>query len=173
MNLEGNYCSKILSEWYDIAYPIINNPEFQRRKNFRHHGKVSVYDHVIKVSIHAFIMAKSKGLDYKSACIAGLLHDFYETPWEEDKEYKPLLKRHAFTHAENALINARKYFPEYMNPIVEDAILRHMFPLNRKHPKYKEGWIITIADKKVSVECFREIDFFYNTFLAIIGGNKC
>jgi len=169
--MNGNYCSKLLNEWYEIAYPIITHPEFQRRKTYKHHGEISVYDHVIRVSIYSYILAKKRGLDYKSALIAGLLHDFYETPWMEIKKREPLFKKHGFTHARNALNNARKYFPEYMNPIVENAILRHMFPLNITPPKYREAWLVSIADKRVSGECFHEPQFFTKTFLST-GGNR-
>lgn len=155
-----SFLDNSLNEWYDIVQPILNNPEFQKRKKYMHHGTISVYDHVLNVSILAYKKAKSHNLDAKSAAIAGLLHDFYETPWMEDKEKKPIFKRHGFTHAQNALENAKKYFPNLLNPIIEDAILHHMFPLNIKPPKHRIGWIVTLSDKKVSLECFREVTFF-------------
>ena len=42
-----------------------------------------------------------------------------------------------------------------MNPIVENCIERHMFPLNITPPKYKESWIVTMADKKDSLEVLK------------------
>ena len=149
-----------LDEWYKNIKPIIEHPEFQKRKQYMHHGNISVYDHTLNVSLLAYKMAKKRKLDTKSASIAGILHDFYETPWMEDTEKKPLFKRHGFTHAKNALNNAKKYFNEYLNPVIEDAILRHMFPLNIKPPKHRIGWILTLADKRVSIECMTEPKFF-------------
>ena len=48
--------------------------------------------------------------------------------------------------------NAYKYFPELMNERIANIIERHMFPLTGIPPKYKEGWIITYVDKKVSLD---------------------
>lgn len=163
-----NFLDYPLNEWYEIAEPILNHSEFQKRKRFMHHGTISVYDHVVIVSILAFEMAKKRGLDVKSATLAGLLHDFYETPWMEDKEKKPFFQRHGFTHAKNALNNAKKYFPEYLNPIIEDSIIKHMFPLNVRPPKYRIGWILTLADKRVSLECLHEATFFKALFKGVV-----
>lgn len=164
-----NILNDNLSEWYEIVKPILDNPEFQKRKNFNHHGTITVYEHTMRVSILNYKMAKRLHLDYKSAAIAGLLHDFYYKPWMEDHEWKPLFKRHGFTHAKDALENSRKVFPELMNKKIENSILRHMFPLNICPPKYLEGWLLTIADKKVSLECIHQIGFYKDLYFGIKG----
>lgn len=56
---------------------------------------------------------------------------------------------HGFVHAREALYNSRKVFPHLMNNRIEDIILKHMFPLNIRLPKYKETWIVTLIDKNV------------------------
>jgi len=111
-----------------------------------------VYDHSLRVSFDAFCIAKKYKLDYKSVAIAGLLHDFYDKPWQEITEKKPLLQMHGFTHAKEALDNSKKYFGHLMNERVENSILRHMFPLNKILPKYKEGWLIVLVDKADSMD---------------------
>lgn len=142
------------TEWETIVNPIINSPEFLKRKTFRHHGDVTVYEHSIKVSKLSYKLAKRLHTDYKSAAIAGILHDFYTTPWQEDTERKPLFKKHGFTHAKIALTNAREFYPKYLNPKIENAILRHMFPLNPIPPRYLIGYIVTISDKVKSMDMF-------------------
>ena len=57
------------------------------------------------------------------------------------------------------MINAHKYFPNLMNEKIDDIILRHMFPLNKIPPKYKEGWIVTTVDKYISLEVFKNPKF--------------
>ena len=74
---------------------------------------------------------------------------------QEDKEKHKFFEQHGFTHAKNSLNNCHKYFNQYLNVEIEDAILRHMFPLNIKPPKYKIGWVVTLADKMVSMEVFK------------------
>ncbi len=142
-------------EYEEIVKEIIEHPEFQKRKKYAHHGDITVYDHCLKVSKKAYSLARFFHTDYKSAAIAGLLHDFYEKPWQDDPEKHKFFEQHGFTHAKNAKDNARQYFAKYMTPEIENAILRHMFPLNIKPPRYKVGWIVTLADKIVSLEVFK------------------
>ena len=138
-------------EYYSIINEILKNEEFQKRKNFMHHGNLSVYDHSLAVSKLSYTLAKRLKKDYRSAAIGGLLHDFYVNPWQEIKEKQKLLKKHGFTHALDAKNNAKLYFPNLLNKKVENIIERHMFPLNVIPPKYIESWIVTFVDKYVSM----------------------
>ena len=144
-------------EYYNIVFDIIKNEEFQKRKLYKHHGDISVYDHSLAVSKLAYIMAKKMNADYKSAAIGGLLHDFYYKPWQNNKKKVSLFKKHGFVHAKEAHDNSYIFFPELMNDKIDNIILRHMFPLNKIPPKYLEGWIVTMADKYVSLEVFKDI----------------
>ena len=146
-------------EYYKIVKEILEHPEFIKRKNFKHHSNISVYDHCLAVSKLSYKIARKMKLDYKSAAIGGLLHDFYTKPWQECTEKKKLLEQHGFTHAKDALMNAHKYFPNLMNEKIDNIILRHMFPLNKVPPKYKEGWIVTTVDKYISLEVFKNPKF--------------
>ncbi len=146
-------------EYRKIVKPILENEEFLKRKEFPHHYKESVYTHVLRVSYDCYKIGKKLNLDYESLAIAGLLHDFYETPWQSNFEHKSLFQKHGFTHAENARKNALKYFPNLMNEKIESMIKTHMFPLNKSIPKYKESWILTIVDKADS------IDFLFHPLL--------
>lgn len=149
------------SDYYLIVNKILENDEFLKRKKYRHHGDISVYEHSLSVSILSYNMAKKINLlfgkiilnEYDVA-VGALLHDFYYKPYTEDHEKKPLLKKHGFVHAREAMENSKKFFPQLMDKKIENIILRHMFPLNIIPPKYLESWIITIADKYVSMEVF-------------------
>ena len=150
-------------EYYKIIKDILKSDEFQKRRNFPHHGKITVYDHSLAVSKLSYKIAKILKVDYRSAAIGGLLHDFYEKPWQTNKK-KKILEKHGFTHAREAMLNSRKYFPELMNEKIENIILRHMIPLNKIPPKYIEGWIVTLADKYVSLETVKNPRFFLDLF---------
>lgn len=159
-------------EYYEIIKKILENEEFQKRKKYKHHGSITVYDHSLKVSQLAYrISKKFKSMDSKSIAIGGLLHDFYDKPWQENKEKKPFLKKHGFVHAHEALVNAEIHFPEYMNVKTRNIIERHMFPLNKIPPKYKEAWLITMVDKWVSLEVLLHPTFFIKLF-GIRGGKS-
>lgn len=142
-------------EFLNIVSPILKHPEFKKRKDWKHHEDVSLYEHLLIVSYLSYKICKRKNLNYRDAAIGGLLHDFYYKPWQENVlQKKPFFKQHGFIHAKEAKYNAYKYFPKYMNKRVENIIERHMFPLNIIPPKYKEGWIVTYVDKKVSLTVF-------------------
>lgn len=144
-------------EFYQLAEPILRNSEFQRRRKFLHHQD-SVYEHSLRVAWTAYKMAKKiqkyKKINMQNVVIGALLHDFYLKPWRENKKRVPW-EMHGFTHGKIASSNAYQFFPSFMNQRVEDSIKRHMFPLTIIPPRYIEGWIITMADKYVSMEVFK------------------
>lgn len=84
--------------------------------------------------------------------IAGLLHDFYANDWQNNTKKRKLKEMHGFVHAKDAAQNAKKFFPELVDDKIYDMILTHMFPLNKRLPKYKESWILTFVDKVDSME---------------------
>lgn len=139
-------------EFFELIKPIIKHPEFQKRKEYMHHIGESVYEHTLRVSFDSYKIAKKLKWDYKAAAIGGILHDFYDKPWQNTQEKRPFLKKHGFVHAEEARQNAWKYFPDEMNRKVEDIIKKHMFPLNKRPPRYKESWLISFVDKADSMD---------------------
>lgn len=50
-----------------------------------------------------------------------------------------------------------------LNQVEEDIIRKHMFPLTRFPPKYKESLLVCIADKICTV-----YEFFYNDYIATL-----
>lgn len=140
----------------EIVDFIIKHPEFQKRKKYMHHENESVYDHSIAVSKLAYKIAVLLHLKNKEdIAIGALLHDFYNKPWQDNMEHKKLFQKHGFVHAKEANINAKIYFSEIMNPKIEDMILKHMFPLNIKPPRYIGSWIVTFSDKIISIKVFK------------------
>lgn len=148
--LKDNFSEYI--EFYNIIEPFVSHQEFVKRKDFSHHINESVYEHTLRVSFDCFKIGKKLKLDYKSLTIAALLHDFYEKPWQYDKEKKPILQMHAFTHAHNAVLNAKKHFGSKITPKIANIMETHMFPVNKKIPRSKEAWILTLVDKADSMD---------------------
>lgn len=149
------------SEYYGIVKDILEHPEFLKRKDYIHHENCSVYEHCLMVSILSYLWAKKWSWDYRSAAIGGLLHDFYDKPWQTS-DHKLMahpktkfLKQHGFIHASQAVKNAYLFFPQIMNLRIENIIKRHMFPLNITPPRYKESWIVTLVDKYVSMDVLK------------------
>ena len=109
------------------------------------HGSTTTLEHSINVSFLSYKIAKKLKMDYKSVARAGLLHDLFLYDWHQIPKERKLLKKHGFTHSKTALDNAIKHFD--LNEKEMDIILKHMWPLTFVPPVYKEGWIVTIADK--------------------------
>ena len=140
-------------EYLKIVDIILGSKEFQKRKNWIHHENCSLYEHCLAVSYLSYRICKKRKWNYKDAAIGGLLHDFYLSPWQDHMPEKvPFFIQHGFVHAHEAMENAYKFFPELMNDRVANIIERHMFPLNIIPPKYKEGWVVTYADKRLSMD---------------------
>ena len=92
-------------EYIDIVDKILENKEFKKRENYKHHGDKSVYNHSIEVSFLAYKISKKLGLDYQDTAIGGLLHDFFFLFWHLTKKEKNIFKKHGFTHAKQAYEN--------------------------------------------------------------------
>ena len=145
---------KMDDEYIKITKEILSHPEFIKRKQYVHHENRSVYAHCLVVSVYSYNIAKKIGLNYKEVAISGLLHDFYYNDWQLSKEKRAFFKLHGFVHAKEALENAKLCFPTMINKKVENAIKRHMFPLNVVPPLYFESWLICVIDKYCSCEIF-------------------
>ncbi|MBR3673555.1 MAG: HDIG domain-containing protein [Clostridia bacterium] len=112
-------------------------------KEFRQHYDTSCFEHCKNVAFISYKICKKLNLDYKSAARAGMLHDLFLYDWRKRQDGRKGL--HAFTHPRTALENSKKIFE--LNEKEEDIILKHMWPLTVKLPKYSESYIVTIADK--------------------------
>ncbi|MDR0552115.1 MAG: hypothetical protein LBG72_08905, partial [Spirochaetaceae bacterium] len=82
----------------------------------------------------------------KALVRAALLHDFFLYDWHDEWKLD-----HGWTQPITAAENARKYFnvseKEY------SLIRTHMWPWKLLHPpRYKEGWLICLSDKIVSLK---------------------
>ncbi len=142
-----------------IVRDLINNELVIKMKDYIQHGNTTCYQHCVNVSYYSYIISKRLKLDYLSAARAGLLHDFFLYDWHNLNEKVPLFKMHGFTHPQKALDNAKKHFE--LNEKEEDIILKHMWPLTVKLPKYKESLIIIIVDKVCCIsEFFKEKKWF-------------
>lgn len=144
------------NEFIEIIKDIITNDTVLQMKNFRQHYNINCFMHCLHVAYYSYVISKKFNLDYKSSARAGMLHDLFLYDWRiKQKDRKGL---HAFTHPRYALENASKLFD--LNDKEQDIILKHMWPLTIKLPKYKESYVITIADKYSTI---RETFFSYKS----------
>ena len=120
----------------------------QREKRFIQHANVSTHDnslHVAEMSLTLAHLFRFK-LDEESLVRGALLHDFFLYDWH-DKTAMP--KAHAYLHPLIAYDNAKKEFK--LNIIEKNIIQSHMFPIGIVMPKYRESWMVVMADKICTV----------------------
>ena len=126
----------------DCIDDLIETPVVQTMNNFTQHSIVTTLEHCLFVSYISFIICKFLGLNYYSAARGGLLHDLFLSDWHKN-EYKG--KFHGLTHPAEALKNANIYFN--LSHMEQDIIKKHMWPLTLRFPRYRESYVVSIADK--------------------------
>ena len=131
------------------AGDILDSERYQTQKKYMQHGKTSVLEHEMNVTIYALKLAKKYKLkiDERSLIRGCLLHDYFLYDWHVHN-IKNLI--HGFTHAKTAMKNAT---PEFnLNKKERNMISAHMFPMNLRIPRYKESIILCISDKIVATK---------------------
>ena len=146
------------NEFEEIIKDLANHEIVKQMQNFRQHYDCSCYDHCRQVAFYTYIFCKKHNLDYISGARAAMLHDLFLYDWRVKSDKCPRL--HGFKHPRIALNNSIKYFD--LNEKEKDIILKHMWPLTVSLPKYKESYVVTVADKYSTLnEC---LEFYKKNF---------
>ena len=123
---------------------ITSDEEFKMLKTETHHGS-NRYDHSVRVALKVYKLAKRFRLNYVSATRAALLHDFFIR-----SELGDVSDREEFVlHPSVAVENAKRRFN--ISKKEANIMITHMYPVTKEKPTTKEGWLLTYADKVVSV----------------------
>ena len=143
--MKGDYLTLSIEdeEFESIISEISENDTVKKMKNFRQHYETSCYDHCLQVSYISYKICKKLNLDYKATARAAMLHDLFLYDWRKRQDGRKGL--HAFTHPKTALDNSMKLFD--LSKKEQDIILKHMWPVTIKLPKYPESYIVTLIDK--------------------------
>lgn len=126
-----------------ITKDISINSEFMKLNNCVHHG-ISRLDHSYRVAYYSYKIMKFLKLNYVDGTRAALLHDFFIDDVVDLGSIDRLRK-----HPICALENAKKYFD--ISPLQEDIIVKHMFPVTIRPPKYLESIIVDLVDDVASI----------------------
>ena len=136
--------------YYDCINDIIDCPQLEKLKNITHHISTTRFQHCVNVSYYSYLICRKLHLDARSAARAGLLHDLF---YYDRKEYNALKSKgepsHSLMHSKLALHNAEKITS--INELERDIIVKHMWPMTKSLPKYKETYVITVIDKYCAV----------------------
>lgn len=143
----SRYCvenSEQMREYFDFVKDLLDSDVVNEMKKYRHHYSTTCFQHSLNVSYYNYLVCKKLGLDARSAARAGLLHDLFLYDWRTT-ERKKGEKPHGLRHPQIALENAKANFN--IQKREEDMIVKHMWPLTAKFPKYAESYVIVAMDK--------------------------
>lgn len=147
--------------YYQLVSDLLENESVQSLKQYRHHIKTTRFQHSLNVSYYNYVICKFFHWDAVSAARAGLLHDlyFYETDAYNREEMQ---ESHSAHHPQVALENAASQFS--INAVERDIIQKHMWPMTKKMPHYKESYVIVIVDKYCAA-----LEYFAPSFRTVWG----
>ena len=135
------------TEYISLIKDLLNREEVQKMKQYRQHYHISCFDHCLFVSYNTYLFCKKHNLDYISAARAALLHDMFLYDWRKRENGRK--GHHAFTHPITAYEIASTFLK--LNDKEKDIILKHMWPVTIKFPKYIETFIVTYIDKYFAI----------------------
>ncbi len=136
--------------YYSNVSDIINSSELDKLKEITHHISTTRFQHCLNVSYYTYLICKKLHLDARAAARAGLLHDlfYYDRKNYNKSKVKGQLS-HSSMHSRLAAENAADLTD--ISDLERDMIEKHMWPMTRSFPKYKESYIITLTDKYCAV----------------------
>lgn len=138
------------TEFYDYICDIIGLPEMQELRKFTHHHFTTRFQHCVNVSYYSYLACKKLGLNARAAARAGMLHDLF---YYNRKEYNCSKIKgqpsHSRFHSAEAASNAEKLLS--LSRLERDIIRKHMWPVTKELPSYKESYIVSFVDKYCAV----------------------
>lgn len=137
-------------KYYGCVSDLIDRPELARLKEITHHVRTNRFQHCVNVSYYSYLVCRRLGLDSRSAARAGLLHDLF---YYDRRQYNSGREKgepsHSLMHSRIAEGNARRLTE--LSSLESDIISRHMWPMTRKLPKYRESLVVCMIDKYCAV----------------------
>jgi uncharacterized protein len=126
---------------------IICSDDFLKTFEQTHHKCMTVGDHTLSVTAVAVRLCRSMNLNddttLRNVIMASLCHDLGIMGRHE--KYRN--NAQCFVAHPVDSVEAYRTLTGKENERIVDSISCHMFPLRPLPPRYKEGWILTMADK--------------------------
>ena len=150
LNRQKERVKQLRRQIREAGADILDSVNFQLTREHIQHGTVTVHAHCINVAKYSLMLAdKLKIRVRRRELIRGaLLHDYFLYDWHDKNHINPF-KLHGFFHPGRALKNAIRDFE--LTEREQDIIRKHMWPMTIIPPKCREAWIVTAADKWVSL----------------------
>lgn len=125
-----------------ILSDLLEHPLVSKMHDYSQHLNTSRYQHSLNVAYYSYKFAKKWNLDVESTTRAAFLHDLFLYEWRTEQ---PVAGNHIDVHPQQALLNAKTITE--VNPLMQDIIQSHMWPLGKFKPQSKEAWLVSTVDK--------------------------
>lgn len=138
---------------FQMLKKLAEDCQLRRLNSFTQHGQTSCMEHSFAVAYYSLAIVNRFRIrcNRKSLIVGALLHDYFLYDWHQKK----LGYLHGFKHGKSAMENAQRDLT--LTGRESDIIKKHMFPLTVVPPRYREGFIVCMADKYCSLlEVFRK-----------------
>lgn len=134
-----------LTEKVDDVY---DSSRLKDTEGFLQHNGTSRLLHCVAVTYYSYFLCKTLRMkcDMDELVKGALLHDYYFYDWRDIENHK---KCHAQVHPSAAAANAAMDFD--LTEKEKDIIEKHMFPLTRIPPSFRESAIVCLVDKACAV----------------------
>lgn len=132
-----------------LSAPLLSSQKLALMDQFTQHGSTTCLIHSLAVAYYSLWLVKLLRLrcHTQSLVTGALLHDYFLYDWHhKDKSHA----WHGFTHPRRALRNALADFN--IDPIEQNIIARHMFPLTLIPPRCREAAVVCLVDKICCVQ---------------------
>ncbi len=129
----------------DTVESVYFSDEVQSLKQYEQHLDIDRLQHITTVAYLSYKICKHFGWNYKEAAIAAVMHDLFYYDWRDGKNGK-WHKLHGYKHPKYASLNAKELYPS-LTKLEQNIISHHMWPLTVFPPRYKEGFVVSLADK--------------------------
>ena len=140
---------KELAEIREFLGNLPRTKEAELMKRCIQHGRISTYEHVIRVVRRSFYFNRRFHLGASDAELVrgAFLHDFYLYDWHKNSYVGRL---HGYHHPAIALKNAMERYE--LTETEQNIIASHMWPLTLfRIPRCREAVIVCFADKLCSI----------------------
>lgn len=128
---------------------LLETPQVRSLRQIGAHRNSNCYEHSVFVAYVSFLLCRKLHWDYRAAARGGLLHDLFLYD-RKDKGCFP--GKHLRFHPHAALQNASRLCT--LSSKEADIIVKHMWPVTRPLPRYKESYLVSSVDKLCAfLEC--------------------
>jgi uncharacterized protein len=134
--------SLLMKDLHHQLKDLLKHPSILSMDDYHQHIHTSRLQHAFNVTYYSYRFARLLNLKVRETVRAALMHDLFLYEWRTEQ---PVEGSHIDVHPQIALETAKTI--TQVDPLMEDIILSHMWPLGKVKPQSKEAYLVQAMDK--------------------------